>query len=605
LHPAALDPIARPGVTSGTGFLSAHVPFTLVLLLAWALPGMPQGIATGNVAAAPRAKFSGLPFPVSFTDVALDAGLKMKFVLGRPDKKRYIVEANGTGVAFLDYNSDTLPDVFLVNGSRFEPFAKGQEPVSHLYRNEGAGKFTDISRAAGIARHGWGNGVCVGDIDNDGFLDLYVTYWGPNSLFRNKGDGTFEDIAARSGAAGPKEEWSTGCSFVDYDRDGRLDLLVTSYVDFQLKETPAPGQFPHCMFKGAPVYCGPRGLKPGRITLYRNRGDSTFEDASEQSGVRKASSCYAFTATAADLNQDGWVDLYVACDSTPSLYFRNNRDGTFSELATEAAVAYNEHGAEQAGMGISIADYNNDGWLDITKTNFIRDYPNLYRNLGKGLFEDVAAPSGLAVNPHFVLWGVGFEDLDNDGWRDLFQVAGHVYPEMQSIDPNEPYANPRLVYRNLGNGKFEDVSHLAGPGIAAKHSSHGAAFGDYDNDGDVDMLVMNMDEPPSLLRNDLRADGGWIKIQLRGTRSSRDATGSTVTIHAAGATQSAPLLSQSSYLSANDTRVHFGLSQAKAVDKIVIRWSSGDAEEFPGAPAGAAYLLVEGAGQVQPVPLKR
>jgi hypothetical protein len=574
---------------------------TLVFLLAACHGNIasPQGIVSGNAAPATRAKFSGRPFPARFTDVARQAAIGMKFVLGRPEKKQYIVEANGTGVAFLDYDHDGRLDLFLVNGSRLDPFPDGQEPTSRLYRNTGSGKFQDTTREAGLTRSGWGNGVCGGDFDNDGHEDLLVTYWGPNSLYRNKGDGTFEDVAARAGTAGPKHEWSTGCTFVDYDRDGLLDLFVTSYVDFHLAKTPKPGRAPHCLFKGVPVYCGPRGLPYGKVTLYRNLGEGTFRDVSIESGIRKARDFYAFTAAAADLNHDGWVDLYVASDSTPSLYFRNNRDGTFSEVGAEAGIAFNEHGAEQAGMGLAIADYDNDGRLDITKTNFIRDYPNLFRSLGKGFFEDVVVAAGLGVNPQYVLWGTGLEDLDNDGWRDVFQVGGHVYPEIQQIEPAESYANPRLVYRNLGNGKFEDVSHLAGPGVAARHASRGAAFGDFDNDGDLDALVMNMDEAPSLLRNDLDSAPPWIKIKLQGTKSNRSGIGSTVQVHAGGMVQSAPVLSQSSFLSLNDMRLHFGLGSAAAVDKIVVRWSSGDVEEFGGAAPGHVAVLVEGAGQAR------
>jgi hypothetical protein len=341
------------------------------------------------------------------------------------------------------------------------------------------------------------------------------------------------------------------------------------------------------------------------LTLYRNRGDGTFADVSLSSGIRKVSGFYAFTTIAADLNQDGWVDLYVASDSTPSLYFRNDRNGAFSELATEAGIAYNEHGAEQAGMGVSVADYNNDGWLDLTKTNFIRDYPNLYRNLGKGVFEDAAAASGLGVNPRYVLWGTGFEDFDNEGWRDIFQVAGHVCPEIEKIDPADTLANPRLIYRNLGNGRFEDVSRLAGPAVAEKHSSHGAAFGDFDNDGDVDVLIMNKDAPPSLLRNDLRNENQWIKVRVQGTKSNRSGIGSTVTVHAGGLVQSAPVLSQSSYLSMNDSRLHFGLGKAQSIEKIVVRWASGDVEEFKGAAVNSLAVLVEGSGRVKTAALKQ
>jgi hypothetical protein len=560
------------------------------------MPAAAQGIATGNVPTAPRPKFSGLPFPASLVDVAKVSGVTAPFVQGRSDRKKYIVEANGTGVAFVDYDNDGLLDIFLVNSTRFEALPKGQEPTSHLYRNEGGGKFREVTRSAGVARTGWGNGVCGGDFDNDGNLDLYVTYWGLNSLYRNKGGGVFEDIAVRAGVAGPKDEWSTGCTFLDYDRDGLLDLFVASYVSFDLKKTPLPGQQPFCIFRDQPVFCGPRGLPHGTVTLYRNKGDGVFEDVSMKTGVRQAQGSYAFTATAADFNGDGWVDIYVACDSTPSLLFRNNRDGTFSELATEAGIAYNEHGAEQAGMGIAVADFDNNGSLDLTKTNFIRDYPNLYRNLGKGMFEDRALAGGLGVNPEHVLWGTGFEDLDNDGYRDIFQVGGHLYPEIASV---EPYRTPRLVYRNLGSGSFEDVSHLAGPAVAEKHSSRGAAFGDFDNDGDVDVLVMNMDEPPSLLRNELKSEHAWVKIALAGTKSNRSAIGAVVTVHAGGKTQTAAVLSQSSFLSMNDLRLHFGLGDTRAVEKVVVRWPSGLTEEFTDVQVNSIARFTEGTGRAQ------
>jgi enediyne biosynthesis protein E4 len=568
-------------------------------------PALPQGMVSGNVTAAARPKFSGLPFPVTFVDVAKQAGLDAVFVNGRPDRKQYIVEANGTGVAFLDYNNDGLLDIFLVNSTRFEPFPPGKEPTNHLYRNDGDGRFTDVTAEAGMRRSGWGNGVCGADIDNDGHYDLFVTYWGHDALYRNQGDGSFEEIGSRAGVAGPKGQWSTGCTFLDYDRDGYVDLLVTSYVGFSLETAPKPGEYPFCYWKGTPVYCGPRGMPHGNITLYRNKGDGTFEDRSEAAGIRAVQGFYAFTAVAADLNGDGWVDMYVASDSTPSMYFRNNRNGTFTELATEAGIAYNEHGAEQAGMGISVADYDNDGHLDIVKTNFIRDYPNLYRNHGKGFFSDLALPAGLAVNPEWVVWGTGMEDLDNDGWRDIFQVTGHVYPEAQAIDEAEPYQGPRLVYRNLGNGKFEDVSSISGPGVSSRHASHGAAFGDFDNDGAMDVLIQNMDEPASLLRNDLKSENRWVKVLLEGTKSNRAAIGSIVTVEAAGKKQTATVMSQSSFLSINDPRLHFGLGGGESVERITVRWASGDVEVFPGGPANSLLLLVEGSGTVKNVPLKR
>lgn len=573
---------------------------TLLFLLFFSLAALPlaaQGPASPNVTPAPRPKLSGRPFPVTFVDVASQAGLMAKLINGGEKSKRYIIEANGTGVAFVDVDNDGWLDVFLVNSSMLEnppSFA-----TSRLYRNTRDGKFQDITSAAGVGRSGWGSGVCAGDFDNDGLTDLFVTYWGRNSLYRNLGDGRFEDVAQKAGVAGPDREWSSGCTFFDYDRDGQLDLFVTSYQQFDLATAPPPGKSSNCEWKGMPVFCGPRGLPYGGVTLYRNRG-GRFEDVTRASGVADARGFYAFTAVAADLNHDGWVDIYVASDSTPSLLFRNNRDGTFSEIGTESGVAYNEHGFEQGGMGIAVGDINGDGLLDIMKTNFAGDHPNLYINQGHGIFEDRVIPAGLGVNPQYVGWGVGFVDLDNDGWPDVFQVNGHVYPELEQAGTAETYRNPRLVYRNLGQGRFEDVSELAGPGIAALHSSRGAAFGDFDNDGDIDVLVMNMGEPPSLLRNDLKNDHGWVKLRLEGKASNRSAIGALVTVESGGRSQVQAVLSQSSFLSHNDLRLHFGLGDSRAIDRVTVRWPSGETESFDGVSPRAVWRLVEGAGTAKP-----
>lgn len=559
----------------------------------------PQGVATRHATARPRAAPSGRPFPVSFVDVSAQAGLSVKFTSGNENSKKYIIEANGTGVAFIDYNNDGWPDIFLVNGSRLEGFPEGQAPANHLFRNDGNGRFSDVTRAANLAHSGWGSGVCVGDFDNDGFDDLYVTYWGPNVLYHNKGDGTFTDVTARAGVGGSAKQWSTGCTFIDYDRDGLLDLFVVSYQAFDLATTPLPGKTANCQWKGMAVFCGPRGLPYGTATLYHNRGDGTFEDVSDRAGIRPLQGCYAFTAVAADLNQDGWTDLYVACDSTPSLFFRNNKDGTFTDIAAETGVAFSENGFEQGGMGVAVGDFDNDGRLDLMKTNFAGDYPNLYHNLGGGIFEDVVVKAGLAVNPQYVGWGVGFVDLDNDGWKDIFQVNGHVYPELGEGKGEESYRNPRLVYRNLGNGRFEDVGAMAGPGVAQKMSSRGAAFGDFDNDGDLDVVIMNMGEAPSLLRNDLKSGNHWIKVKLQGTKSNRNAIGATVTIRTAAGSQTEAVLSQSSYISQNEMRLHFGLGKQSRVDQFIVRWPSGTSEVFPSAPADRLVLLVEGSGVVK------
>ncbi len=558
-----------------------------------------QGVATRNAPPAPKEASSGRPFPVSFSDVAAAAGLQMRFTSGNEHTKKYIVEANGTGVAFIDYDSDGRQDIFLVNGSRLEGFSKGDAPTSRLYRNEGGGKFRDVTREAGMARSGWGNGVCAGDIDNDGFDDMYVTYWGSNALFHNNGHGKFEDIAAKSGVDGSAKEWSSGCTFLDYDRDGHLDLLVTSYQAFDLAKTPAPGNGATCEWKGMPVFCGPRGLPFGKVTLYHNRGDGTFEDVSIKSGVRQPQGFYAFTPVAADFNGDGWIDVYIACDSTPSLFFRNNKDGTFSEIATETGIAFNEHGFEQGGMGVAVGDLDNDGKFDIMKTNFEGDYPNVFKNLGGGIFEDIVLKARLAVNPQYVGWGVGLVDLDNDGAKDVFQVNGHVYPEL------DHYRNPRLVYRNLGKGIFEDVSALAGPAIQEKHSSRGAAFGDFDNDGAIDVLIMNMGETPSLLHNTLKSANHWLKVQLQGTQSNRSAIGAAVTVETAAHKQIDVVLSQSSYISHNDARLHFGLGSEGAAAKITVQWPNGVSEQFPGTPADRLVRLVEGTGKTTPAPMPK
>ncbi len=539
------------------------------------VPGAPQGVATHNVPPVARSAPSGKPFAASFVDVGREAGLQMTFTSGNETSKKYIIEANGTGVAFLDYDQDGWVDIFLVNGSRFEGFRDGRAPTNHLYRNNRDGTFTDVTRRAKLERSGWGNGVCAGDFDNDGFEDLYVTYWGPNVLYRNNGDGTFTDVTERSGTGGPPKEWSTGCTFLDYDRDGRLDLFVTSYQAFDLAAAPLPGKASNCEWKGMPVFCGPRGLPFGSATLYHNRGDGIFEDVSQQAGIRKVQGYYAFTAVAADLNQDGWTDLYVACDSTPSIFFRNNKNSTFTDIATETGIAFNEHGFEQGGMGVAIGDFDNDGKLDLVKTNFAGDYPNLYQNIGGGIFDDVVVKAGLAVNPQYVGWGVALVDLDNDGWRDIFIVTGHVYPELDQRQGGESYRGPRLVYRNLGNGKFEDVGAMAGPAVTQLYSSRGAAFGDFDNDGDIDVLVMNMGQPPSLLRNDLKGANHWIRVKLEGTKSNRSAIGATVTVLAEGSSQTDVVLSQSSFLSQSDLRLHFGLGKAGRVEKFTVRWPSG------------------------------
>lgn len=540
-----------------------------------------QGVSTRNAEPAQRAKLSGRPFLAAFEEIP--NALPMQFISGGINEKRFIIEANGTGVALVDLDGDGDLDAYLVNGQRLSPVPGA---VSRLFRNQlaetGKATFEDVTEPSGAGFSGWGNGVCAGDPDGDGKIDLYVTYWGRNRLYRNLGGLRFEEVAQAWGIAGPATEWSSGCTFLDYDRDGLQDLFVTSYQQFDLNTTPPPGKASNCEWKGMPVFCGPRGLPFGRVTLYRNLGGGRFEDVSEKSGVTKAKGFYAFTAVAADFNGDGWIDIYVACDSTPNLLFRNNKDGTFSEIATEAGAAYSEHGFEQGGMGVAVGDINRDGLLDLVKTNFAGDYPNVYLNSGGGIFEDAVVRSGLAVNPQMVGWGVALADLDLDGWPDVFQVNGHVYPELEKTKGAEQYRQPRLIYRSLGTGggagRLEDVSALAGAAIAERRSSRGAAFGDFDNDGDIDVLVMNMNESPSLLRNTLssntrKSQHGWMLLDLGA------AIGAVASVETPDGRQTQTVLSQSSFLSQNDLRLHFGLGGATQA-KVRVRWPDGREKDY-------------------------
>jgi len=575
--------------TAVPAFLAAGLALVVVQLSA-------QGPATRNAAAVVAGKQSDQPFHAKFVDVAADAGLDLRFVYGDEKSKQYIMEVNGSGVAWVDYDGDELLDAFLVNGSTFggEP----EQATSKLYRNAGDGKFEDVTASAGVARSGWGTGVCAGDFDNDGATDLYVAYWGANALYRNTGEGGFTEIAKSAGVAGRDDEWTSGCTFVDIDRDGLLDLLTTQYQRFDPKTTPKAGTTSTCQWKGMPVFCGPRGLPYGGVTLYRNKGDGQFEDISEAAGVRDTRNYYAFTAVATDFTGDGWPDIYVACDSTPNLYFVNNGDGTFTDFATETGLAFNEHGNEQGGMGLALGDFDSDGLLDIIKTNFAGDYPNVYHNIGDGIYEDLVIRAGLGANPQFVGWGVQLVDLDNDGRQDVFQVNGHVYPELdEQTNIQESFRQPGVVYRNLDGMRFEDVTALAGPALEQRRSSRGAAFGDFDNDGDIDVLVMNMSDQVSLFRNDLKSSNHWLRVKLQGTESNRDAIGAVVRVTAGGKTQARAILSQDSYLSHSDLRAHFGLGAAERAESIAVQWPSGKTEKFPAAEADRQVLLVEGEGE--------
>jgi enediyne biosynthesis protein E4 len=522
------------------------------------------------------------PWPVQLTDIAGQAGLAHPSIYGGVDRKRFIIETNGAGVALIDYDRDGWLDALVLSGTRLADgqrrdasFPAGAAPTNRLYRNRRDGTFVDVTDRLGLRRSGWASGVCAGDYDNDDWPDLLLTYYGRNVLYRNDRGARFQDVTAAAGLSTTGVRWGSGCTFIDYDRDGRLDLFVSNYLRFDLEAADEPGKGPNCLWKGVPVNCGPKGLPTDTNLLFRNRGNGVFEDVSVASGVARVTGRYPMTAVAADLDGDGWLDIYVASDSTAAILYRNNSDGTFSDVALESGVAYNEQGSPQAGMGLAVGDVDADGRLDLLKTHFADDIPALYHGLGKGLFEDVAMLAGLGVQNRHVEWGAGLPDLDNDGRPDILYVTGNVYPEVERQLPQYPHRGPRIVFRNLGDGRFADVSAASGTGATAPRSSRGAAFGDVDNDGDVDVLIMNMNEPPSLLRNDYSGSNGWITIELEGAMSSRDGLGATVLVTAGGRTQAQVVLSQASYYSHNDVRLHYGLSARAAADRIEVRWPTG------------------------------
>ena len=554
-----------------------------------------QGVVPHKIAALPRGKRSGLPYGARFVDVAGKAGIGHPVLYGSSNPKNHILESIGCGCAFIDYDNDGWMDILVLGGSSFSKPDAGI--TNRLYRNNRDGSFTDVTVQAGLTKTGWACGVCVGDYNNDGFDDLFLTYWGQNVLYRNNGNGTFTDVTREAGLLSAAPRYGTGCAFVDYNRDGHLDLFVSNYVDFEYGKTPRPGEKPYCFFLNMPVNCGPRGLPFSHHSLYRNNGNGAFTDVSEAAGIAAARGNYGLTVVAGDYDDDGWPDVYVACDSSPSLLFLNNHDGTFREEGGVRGVAYSDDGQEQAGMGLAVGDTSGSGHLDIFKTNFAGDLPVLYRNLGKGIFEDATRESGLAVDNRYVCWGAGLEDFDNDGWPDITVATGHIYPELESRYPDSPYKSPLLLYRNLGHGRFEELYDEAGSAILEPHSSRGIAYGDFDNDGDIDMLVVNLGEPPSLFRNDVSGKNHWIKIRLEGTTSNRSAIGARVEITAGGKTQMKELQSQSSFLSANDFRLHFGLGAALATD-VAIRWPSGQHQSLAGLPADKLYTIKEGTGIV-------
>jgi hypothetical protein len=521
---------------------------------------------------------------IDYRDVAASMGLTAPNVYGGETTKRYILEMTGNGVALVDFDNDGWLDIFFVNGTRLEGGAGG----NRLYRNQGGGTFEDVTARSGITRTGWGQGVCAGDYDNDGRKDLFVTYYGTsNALYRNEGGGVFRDAGFPAGA----QRWSTGCTFVDYDRDGDLDIFFANYVGFDLARAMTPGSNPFCFWKGLPVFCGPRGLPGGQNALFRNGGKGGFHDVSKQAGILVPGLHYGLGVVSSDFDDDGWPDLYVACDSTPGILYANNKDGTFRDVAVEAGAAYGEAGQEQGSMGVAAGDYDNDGRIDIVKTNFMDETPALYHNEGEGFFTDTTFQAGLGVHTDFVGWGVSFLDVDHDGRKDILMANGHIYPEMEGSKTAERFRQPKLLYWNAGNGAFADVTAAGGPGLTAPAASRGLAAGDLDGDGKLEVVVVNMNAPPAVLRNHAAA-GNAVVLDL-------GAIGARVTIEAGGVKQMDDVRSGSSYASQSDFALHFGVGEAKSVEKVSIRWPDGQVETLDSLPANHRFVIRRGKGVVQ------
>ena len=537
---------------------------------------------------------------VKLVDVAAQAGITLLNICGGPSKD-YIVDEVGSGAAWFDYDRDGRLDALIVNGSTRERVRQGGDPLVALYRNDGNGHFTDVTARSGLTRRGWGMGVCVADYNNDGNDDVYVTaVLGSNVLYRNNGDGTFTDVTAQAGVG--YSGWSTGCAFGDYDRDGNVDLYVADYVKFDERTIAKRGDA-GCQFMTVQVSCGPRGLAGESDLLYRNDGRGGFTNVTAAAGI-KDPGYYGFGVLFTDLDGDGWPDIFVANDSTPNFLFHNNHNGTFTETGLIAGVALSGAGREQAGMGVDAADYDGDGHLDLVVTHFSHDYTTVYENSGRGFFTDASYTTGIARGAgRYLGWGVGFVDLENDGLLDLLVANGHIYPEVDSHGIGTRYRQRKQLFRNLGNKRFQEVTDQVGGGLLLEKSSRGAAFGDYDNDGDLDVLIVNLDDRPTLLRNETAHDNHWITIGLVGTRSNRDAIGALVRVTAGGRTQISEVRSGGSYLSQNDRRVHFGLGAFDRVDRIEIRWPSGLVETLPGVPPDRFYTATEGQG-LKPSPVR-
>jgi hypothetical protein len=536
--------------------------------------------------------FQQTPAPagkVRFTDITAQAGITFKHVAS-PDKK-YIVESMSGGLALFDFDNDGDLDIFFVNALTVDLVKSKGKTKSELYRNEGNGKFTEVGVKAGVSDVGWGMGVAIGDYNNDGFEDIYVTCLGPDHLFKNNGNGTFSDVTEKAGVSDPR--WSTGASFFDYDRDGDLDLFVSNYVDFDINNLPEFGQGQTCQYKSIPVQCGPRGLKGAGDSLFRNIGNGTFTDVTKAAGVSDPDGFYGLGVVTSDFADDGWIDIFVANDSTPNFHYHNNGDGTFKEIGFTAGTAVNENGSEQGCMGVTAGDYDHDGKIDLFVTNFADEYNTLYHNDGRNSFTDVSyAAKVAAVSLPHVGWGTKFFDYDNDGWVDLFVANGHVYPQLPS------YRQPRLLHRNNRDGTFTEVSAEFGAILTENRASRGVAFGDIDNDGDVDLLIADLDGSPQLLRNDNGNANNSILIKIVGVKSNRSGIGARVKVVSGDLTQTDEVRSGDSYISQSDMRLHFGLEKRTKVDLIEVRWPNGTVDKITGVGANRIITIKEGQGKV-------
>lgn len=567
-------------------------------------PPQQSGVATGG-AHAPIRDAQSRPItaggfvdgaPVVFVDVTAQSGLAtFHHRMGGPDKN-YILETPGSGVAILDYDNDGWPDIYFVNGSTFNALS-GREtpPRAALFHNNHDGTFTDVTDRAGVANERWGFGVAIGDFDNDGWPDIYVANFGKNRLYHNNHDGTFTDVADKVGVA--LGGWSTGVTWGDYDGDGRLDLFVAGYVKFDRDKTPPPE---YCQYRGMPVMCGPRGLVGEQDHLFHN-GNGTFVDVSVKAGVADLQGYYGFGAAFADVDNDGRVDLIVANDSTPRYLYRNRGDGTFEDVSYASGFALNEEGHEQASMGLAVGDYQRDGRLGLYVTNFSDDYNTLYRNEGDSNFSDVTSQAGIRdITIPFLGWGTGFLDYDNDGFLDLFVVNGHVYPAVDKRDWGTTWAQRPLLFHNLNGNRFETVPAATGSGLARVIPGRGAAFGDLFNDGHIDVVINNIDAPPTLLRNVVHNNNHWLGIRLvGGPGNPRDAIGATVYLTAGGIRQRSDVISGASYCSSSDLRLHFGLGAATRVERLQIHWPNGPTEVINNVPGVDRILtIVQGKGVV-------